>query len=168
MFGRWVIHDEIDWILMCMAEWCFAFLKWWMMGCDIFGLGNYWWLHTMIVGRWSLSDLKKLRYYNRERHQSQLRSKKRLMFISDVKCDEIDKFLMCMAEWCFAFLKWWMMGCDISDLATTGNFIMVALSLALVTGCTYRMHGCVCGDAALLGFVFQISIWAIHLREDTL
>ena len=51
-----------------------------------------------------------------------------------------------------------MMGCDIFGLATTGNFIMVALSLALVTACTYRMHGCVCGDAALLGFVFQISI----------
>ena len=57
--------------------------------------------------------------------------------------DGIDNILMCMAEWCFAFLKWWMMGCDISGLATTGNFIMVALSLVLVTGCTYRMHWCV-------------------------
>ena len=97
----------------------------------------------MIAGRWSLPELNQLRYNNREYHQSQHRSKRRLMCIPDVKCDEIDQILICMAEWCFAFLKWWMMGCDISCLATTGNFIMVALSLVLVTGCTYRMHWCV-------------------------
>ena len=91
-------------------------------------LGNYWSLNTIIAGRWSLPDLEQLRYNNREHHQSQLRSKRRLMFIPDVKYDEIDQILMRM------------MGCDFSGSATTGNLIMVALALALLTGCMYRMH----------------------------
>ena len=131
-------------------------------------LGNYWSLNTIIAGRWSLPELEQLRYNNREHHQSQLCSKRRLMCIPDVKCDEFDQMLMCMADWCFAILKWWMMGCDISCLATTGNFIMVAFALVLVTGSTYHKYWCICCDAALLGVVFQMSKWAIHLREDML
>ena len=43
-------------------------------------------------------------------------------FVWTIIHDEIDNILMCMAEWGFPFLKWWIMRFDISCLATTGNF----------------------------------------------
>ena len=52
-----------------------------------------------------MPDLEQLRYNNRRHHQSQHRSKRRLMFIPDVKCDEIDQILIYMAEGVSLFLN---------------------------------------------------------------
>ena len=66
--------------------------------------------------------------------------------------DGIDNILMCMAEWCFVFLKWWIMGFDISCLATTDNFTqwlqggglyLSSSSSATITGSTISHNSAV-------------------------
>ena len=117
---NWQYFDVHGWMV-------FACLKWWIMGCDISCLatiGDFTqWLQG--GGLYLSSSSSATITGSTISHNTAVR---------DVWCVslmwnamKLTKFLICIAEWCFAFLKWWMMGCDISCLATTGNLSWLRL-----------------------------------------